>query len=65
MKKIVATLLLAGLIAGAAMAEAKPSMGGAAQLMASKTASMTAKKHRKHRRHRRVVTKTSSAKHGK
>jgi hypothetical protein len=65
MKKILAAVLLAGLIAGAAMAEAKPSMGKAPQLMASKAPSMPAKKRKKHRKHRRPAAKASSAKYGK
>jgi hypothetical protein len=65
MKKIGGILLLAGLIAGAVMAEAKPSMGKTGQIMASRAGSMTAKKHRKHRKHRKTASKTVSSKHGK
>jgi tRNA splicing ligase len=65
MKKIGAILLLAGLIAGAVMAEAKSSMGKADQIMTSRAASMTAKKHRKHRKHRKTASKTASSRHGK
>jgi hypothetical protein len=65
MMKIGATILLAGLIASAVMAEAKPSTGKSVQVAASTTASTATKKHRKHRKHRKTGTKTTSAKPGK
>jgi hypothetical protein len=65
LQKIGSILLLAGLIAGAAMAEAKSSMGEAGPVMTSRAASMTAKKHRKHRKHRKTAVKPVSSRHGK
>jgi hypothetical protein len=61
MKKIVATLLLAGLIASAVMADTKPTTGKSVQAAAS----TTAKKHKKHRKARKHGVKGTSAKPGK
>jgi hypothetical protein len=64
MKKIGVTILLAGLISSAVMAEAKLPSGKAVHTLAAAAAPTTAKKHAKHRRHRRHVTK-APAKHKK
>jgi len=58
MKKIVGSLLLAGLIAGAVMAEANTMPGKAVNTVAA----TAAKKHKKHKKHRKSVTKTAPAK---
>ena len=62
MKKIVGSLLLAGLIAGAVMAEAKTMPGKAVNTTAATAAPTAAKKHKKHKKHRKSVTKTAPAK---
>ncbi len=62
MKKIVATLLLSGLIASAVMAEAKLPSGKGVHNLAAAAAPMTVKKHKKSKKHRKTGTKSASAK---
>jgi len=62
MKKIVATLLLAGLFASAVMAEAKLTSGKGVHNLAATAAPTTVKKHKKSRKHRKTMTKSSPAK---
>ncbi|HEU0177472.1 MAG TPA: hypothetical protein VFV58_24680 [Blastocatellia bacterium] len=62
MKKIIGSLLLAGLIAGAVMAEAKTIPGKAVKTMAATAAPTAVKKHKKHKKHRKPATKTAPAK---
>jgi hypothetical protein len=64
-KKIVATLLLAGLVAGAVMAESKLPSGKAVNTFAAAAAPTTPKKHKKHRKHRGHATKAAPANHKK
>jgi len=65
MKKIVTTLLLAGLISGAVMAAANTSPGKSVQTGAPTMSTTTSKKHKKHKKHRKSSSKTSSTKPGK
>jgi len=62
MKKIVATLLLAGLTAGAVMAGANLPSGKGVHNMAATAAPMAVKKHKKNKKHRKNAVKKSSMK---